>query len=169
MTNTNSSSNNTATNPITSAKFFRYNILNNTIEGSELNFKKAGDPTSAQFAELMEFKALQPSFTLAPIAPKVKKQTYAGLTCDLIREYVEIKGSEAQKAELVEMIDNDEAYPTIKSWFLDYFKCGFTVEKAKREIANRKLNARKAKVRTAVRVKTAKAAPAVEAPAVINF
>ena len=171
MTNTNSSSNTTATNTITSAKFFRYNILNNTIEGSELNFKKAGDPTSAQFAELMEFKALQPSFTLAPIAPKVKKQTYAGLTCDLIREYVKIKGSEAQKAELAEMIDNDETYPVIKSWFLDYFKCGFSVEKAKNMIAYHKLNERKAKVRTAVRVRTAKATPAavVEMPAVANF
>lgn len=171
MTNTNSSSNNTAINPITSAKFFRYNVLKNTIEGSELNFKKAGDPTSAQFAELMEFKALLPSFTLAPIAPKVKKQTYKGLNTDLIREYVEIKGSEAQKAELAEMIENEDVFATIKSWFLEDFKVGFSVEKAKREIAEHKLNARKAKVRTAVRVKTVKAAPAavVEMPAAANF
>ena len=82
---------------------------------------------------------------------------------------MEVFGNDAQKAELEKMVDDNEAYPVIKSWFLDYYKAGFTVEKAKREIANRKLNARKAKVRTAVRVKTAKAAPAVEAPAVINF
>lgn len=171
MTNTISSSNSTATTLITSAKFFRFNHFNNTIEGSELNFKKAGNPTSAQFAELMSFKAVEPSFKLAPIAPKVKKQTYAGLTCELITEYVELFGNEAQKAELAELIDDNEAYPAIKSWFLDYFKCGFTVEKAKREIANRKLNARKAKVRTAVRVKTVKAAPAavVEMPTAANF
>lgn len=166
MTNNNTTST-TATNPITSAKFFRYNILNNTIEGSELNFKKAGDPTSAQFAELMAFKALLPNFTLAPIAPKVKKQTYAGLNADLIAEYVEVFGNEAQKAELEKMINDNEAYPAIKSWFLDYFKVGFTVEKAKREIAHHKLNAKKKAVRKAVRVK---ATPAVvEMPAVSNF
>ena len=38
---------------ITSAKYFRFNLFNDTIEGSESNFKKAGNPTSAQYAELM--------------------------------------------------------------------------------------------------------------------
>ena len=157
---------------ISAPKFFRFNILNDTIEGSECNFKKAGDPTSAQYAELMEFKAIQPTFKFAPIAStkKVeKKQSYKGLNSDLIREYVEIKGTEAQKAELAEMIDNDEAFATIKSWFLDYYKCGFTVEKAKSEIAYRKLNARKHNIRLTVRAKAVKPAVEAEAPAVINF
>ena len=182
MTNNTNNTNTTATNPITSAKFFRFNHFNNTIEGSELNFKKAGNPTSDQFAELMSFKAVEPSFKLAPVAPKVKKQTYAGLNAALITEYVELFGNEAQKAELNQMVDANEAYPAIKSWFLDYFKCGFTVEKAKREIAHRKLNARKAVVRKAVRVKVAPAAviempgadeedtaSVIEMPAAANF
>ena len=97
-----------------------------------------------------------------------KKQSYKGLNSDLIREYVEIKGTEAQKAELAEMIDNDEVFATIKSWFLDYYKCGFSVEKAKNEIAYRKLNARKAKVRTAVRVKIAKATPPLWKPPLLS-
>ena len=165
MTNTNSSSNNTTR----TATYFTYDHFGKKIVGSELNFKKSGNPNNPQYAALMKAMADHPNYTFAPVAPKVKKQTYAGLTCDLIREYVEIKGSEAQKAELAEMIDNDETYPVIKSWFLDYFKCGFSVEKAKNMIAYPQLNERKAKVRTAVRVKTVKAAPAAEAPAVINF
>ena len=57
---------------ITSAKFFRYNMFNDTIEGSELNFKKAGNPTSAQYAELMLFKAVQPTFFWAAMGASLK-------------------------------------------------------------------------------------------------
>lgn len=39
--------------PITAPKFFRFNLFNDTIEGSEFNFKKASNPTSVQYAELM--------------------------------------------------------------------------------------------------------------------
>ena len=148
-------------------KFFRFNILNDTIEGSEFNFKKAGDPTSAQYAELMQLKVIQPSFKFAPIAStkKVeKKQTYKGLNFELMMDYVEFKGNEIQKAEFEEIVSSNATYPTIKSWFLDNFKVGFTVEKATREIAQHKLGERKAKVRAAVRVKPVKAAPAV-----VNF
>ncbi len=158
--------------PITAPKFFRFNLFNGTIEGSEFNFKKAGNPDSVQYAELMKFKAIQPTFKYAPIAStkKVeKKQTYAGLTSDLITEYVEVFGTDAQKAELTEMVDGNEAYPTIKSWFLDYFKVGFTVEKAKREIASKKLRAKKSKVRKVVKAKRVEAAPAAEGPQVVNF
>ena len=168
MTNTNSFSKNTVRS---AAAFFTFDHFNKKIVGSELNFKKSGVPGSAQYNALMAAMDAHPNYALSAVAPKKEKQTYAGLTCDLIREYVEIKGSEAQKAELAEMIGNDEAYPTIKSWFLDDFKVGFSVEKAKREITEHKLNARKAKVRTAVRVKTVKATPAavVEMPTAANF
>ena len=166
MTNTNSTSINTRS---TAAVYFTYDHFNKKIVGSELNFKKSSNPNNPQYAALMKAMADHPNYELSAIAPKIKKQTYAGLNSPLITEYVELFGNEAQKAELAEMIDNDEVFATIKSWFLDYFKCGFSVEKAKEKIAYHKLNARKAKVRTAVRVRTAKAAPAAEAPAVINF
>ena len=159
---------------ISAPKFFRFNILNDTIEGSEFNFKKAGDPTSEQYAELMQFKAIQPTFKFAPIAStkKVeKKQTYKGLSFELMMDYVEFKGNEVQKAEFQAIVDDDAAYPTIKSWFLDNFKRGFTVEKAKREIAEHKLNERKTKVRATVKVKMVKPSPAavVEMPTASNF
>ena len=85
-------------------------------------------------------------------------------------DYVEFKGNEIQKAEFEEIGSSNATYPTIKSWFLDNFKVGFTVEKAKREIAECRLSAKKAKVRTVVKAKVVKAAPAVvELPTASNF
>ena len=157
-------SNVNATTKSASATYFTYDHFNHKIIGSELNFKKSGIPGSAQYNALMTAMERHPNYSLSAVAPKVKKQTYAGLTCELMREYVKIKGTATQLEELDNLIDNNEAYPTIKSWFLDYFKCGFTVEKAKSVVAHHKLNARKAKVR----VKVAPAA-VVEMPAAANF
>ena len=165
MTNNTTSTNNTRT-----ATYFTYDHFNKKIVGSELNFKKSGNPNNPQYNALIDAMNAHPTYALSAIAPKVKKQTYAGLNFELMMDYVEYKGNETQKAEFAEIVDSNDSYPTIKSWFVENFKVGFSVEKAKREIAEYKLNARKAKVRTAVRVKTAKATPAtVEAPAVINF
>lgn len=165
MTNFNTTSNNTRT-----ATYFTFDHFGKKIVGSEQNFKMSGNPNKPQYAALLAAMEAHPTYTLSAVAPKVKKQTYAGLTCELMREYVEIKGNEAQKAELAEMIDNNEAYPTIKSWFLDYYKCGFTVEKAKEMIAYHKLNTRKHHIRLTVRAKAVKPATVeTEAPAVINF
>ena len=147
--------------------YFTFDHFGKKIVGSEQNFKMSGNPNKPQYAALLAAMEAHPNYELSAVAPKVKKQTYAGLTCDLMREYVQIKGTPAQLKELDNLIDNNEAYPTIKSWFLDYFKCGFTVEKAKREIARHKLKAKKVKVRKAVRVK---ATPSVlEMPNAQNF
>ena len=168
MTNTNTS--NATVRTTAAAAYFTFDHFNKKIVGTEQNFKKSGNSTTPQYASLMAAMELHPNYALSAIAPKVKKQTYKGLTTDLIREYIEIKGNEAQKAELAELIDNDEAHATIKSWFLDYFKCGFSVEKAKEMIAYHKLSARKSKVRATVKARLVKATPAVvEMPAVSNF
>ena len=152
---------------------FTFNHLNKTIVGSTLNFKRAGNPENPQYGALMAAIEKHPTYTLAPIPTKhkvEKKQTYKGLTAELITEYVEVAGNEAQKAELAQMIDDNENYPAIKSWFLEYFRVGFTVEKAKREIASRKLKAKKAIVHKAVKAKIAKANAVVsEFPDVANF
>ena len=153
-------------------KFFRFNLFNDTIEGSEFNFKKAGNPASEQYVELMKMKATQPTFKFAPIASakKVeKKQTYKGLDMTLMADYIRIAGTEQDKAEFTHMVEGKTAYPTIKSWFLEEFK-HFNVNQAKAQIAKHDLTARKAAVRTAVKVKTAKATPAVvEMPIASNF
>lgn len=161
------------TNEMSKTNCFTFNHLNKTIVGSALNFKRAGNPENPQYEALMAAIDMHPTYTLAPIPTKhkvEKKQTYKGLTAELITEYVEIIGNEAQKAELAQMIDDNENYPAIKSWFLEYFRVGFTVEKAKREIASRKLIAKKAIVHKAVKAKIAKANAVVsEFPDVANF
>lgn len=168
MTNTTSSS---STSTTKTAIYFTFDHFNKKIVGTEQNFKKSGISGTAQYNALMAAMSAHPNYELSAMAPKVKKQTYAGLNFDLMMDYVEFKGNEVQKAEFQAIVDDDAAYPTIKSWFLDNFKHGFTVEKAKREIAEHKLNERKTKVRATVKVKMVKPAPAavVEMPTASNF
>ena len=167
MTITTSSSTSTTKTAI----YFTFDHFNKKIVGTEQNFKKSGISGTAQYNALMAAMSAHPNYELSAMAPKVKKQTYAGLNFDLMMDYVEFKGNEVQKAEFQAIVDDDAAYPTIKSWFLDNFKRGFTVEKAKREIAEHKLNERKTKVRATVKVKMVKPAPAavVEMPTASNF
>ena len=173
MTSAAASTTNTAIDTSFTA-YFTFDHVGERIVGSEFNFKMSGNPTKPQYNALMAAKAMQPTYKFAPIAStkkKVdKKQTYAGLNFELMMDYVEVKGNEVQKAEFEQHVNDGDSYPTIKSWFLDNFKAGFTVEKAKREIAECRLNAKKAKVRTVVKAKVVKATPAVvELPSVSNF
>ena len=160
MFTSNASVKSASNNTISTPKFFRFNLFNDTIEGSEFNFKKAGDPTSAQYAELMQFKAIQPSFKFAPIAStkKVeKKQTYKGLDMGLMADYIRVFGNEQVKAEFNHMVEDKKiTYPTIKSWFLEEFK-HFNVNQAKTQIAKHELADRKATVRKVVKAKMVKA------------
>ena len=171
---TSSSSTNTRS---TVATYFTYDHFNHKIVGSELNFKKSGIPGSAQYNALMEAMGAHPTYSLAPIAPEFKKKTYKGLNFDLMMEYVAYIGNDIQKAEFEEIVNSNATYPTIKSWFLDYFKVGFTAEKAMREIeaakkkiAQAELKARKAKVRATVKATVKKAdSNVVEMPIAQNF
>jgi hypothetical protein len=161
MTNTTSSS---ITSTTKTATFFACDHIGKRIYGAEANFKKAETLDTPQYKALMTLMERHPSYDLDAIAPAFAKQSYKGLNFELMMDYVEFKGNEIQKAEFEEIVSSNATYPTIKSWFLDNFKVGFTVEKATREIAQHKLGERKAKVRAAVRVKPVKAAPAV-----VNF
>ena len=158
---------------ITSKKFaFTYDHVNKKIVGTDINFQKAGIPGSALEKELLARMEARPAygFTIIPTEKKPAKQSYKGLNFELMMDYVEFKGNEVQKAEFQAIVDDNASYPTIKSWFLDNFKAGFTVEKATREIAQHKLGERKAKVRATVKAKVVKAAPAVvELPTASNF
>lgn len=166
MTITTSSSTSTTKTAI----YFTFDHFNKKIVGTEQNFKKSGISGTAQYNALMAAMSAHPNYELSAMAPKVKKQTYAGLNFELMMDYVEAKGNEVQKAEFEQHVNDGDSYPTIKSWFLDNFKRGFTVEKAKREIAECRLSAKKEKVRTVVKAKVVKAAPAVvELPTASNF
>ena len=154
---------NTQKNFEMTATYFTFNHINKTIVGSEFNFKMSGNPTKPQYEALMTAMAMQPTYTLAPIAStkKVdKKQTYAGLTLALMADYIRIAATEQVKAEFNHMVeDKNTTYPTLKSWFLDEFK-HFNVNQAKAQIAKYDLTARKTAVRTAVKVKTVNASEA---------
>ena len=146
MTNTNSSSNNTRT-----AAYFTYDHFGKKIIGSELNFKKAGVPGSDQYNALMSAMDAHPNYTLFAVAPKKEKQTYAGLTIDLMEEYLNLvyegELADVARAKFAEMkakkLNKELAFATIKSWFLELFP-KFNVNKAKLEIRAKKLAKAKA-------------------------
>lgn len=165
MTNTNTTSK-------TSSKFaFTFDHVSKAIVGTDVNFQKAGIPGSKQEEELMARIETHPTYSFKVIETEKKpaKQTYAGLTRELMKEYISIQAEEKQAdlmAQLDKMIKDKMAYPTIKSWFLEEFK-GFSVSKAKTQIKNHKLVSAKAKVRLVKA--TPKAVPAKEQPKVVNF
>ena len=122
-------------------------VLTDWIEKNRSRFRRPDDMEK----ELNARVEARPDygFTVIPTEKKPAKQTYAGLTRELMKEYINIQAEE-KKADLMAQIDkmvaDKMAYPTIKSWFLDEFK-GFSVSKAQREIKNHKLISVKAKVR----------------------
>jgi len=156
----------------TSKKFaFTFDHVNQKIVGKDVDFQKAGIPGSKQEEELMARIEARPtySFMVLETEKKPAKQTYAGLTRDLMKEYISIQAGAKQAdlmAQFEKMVKDKTAYPTIKSWFLDEFE-GFTVSKAKTQIKNHKLASTKKKIRL---VKAApKAEPEKEQPKVVNF
>lgn len=147
-----------------SATFFACDHIGKRIYGSAANFKKAEIFGTAQYEALMVLMERHATYTLDAIAPEVQKQSYKGLNFELMMDYVEFKGSTVQKAEFEEIVNGNATFPVIKSWFVENFKAGFTVEKAKSEIAAAKrkiaqenLKATKANVRKVVRAKMVKA------------
>ena len=175
MTTTTSSS-----TTIKTTAFFACDHIGQRIYGAAANFKKAETLDTPQYKALMVLMERHPKYRLDAIAPAVTKQSYKGLNFDLMMDYVEIKGTALQKAEFEEIVNEDVSFPVIKSWFVENFKVGFTVEKAQREIAIAKnnakkkaaenaLKAKKASVRKVVKANMAKAAEVKASPAVINF
>ena len=127
----------------TAATFFSCDHIGKRIYGSAANFKKAEIFGTAQYEALMILMDRHSNYRLDAIAPEFVKQSYKGLNFELMMDYVEIKGNDFQKAEFEEIVNRNASYPTIKSWFVENFKIGFTVEKAKREIEIAKRNAKK--------------------------
>ena len=116
---------------------FTYDHINHKIVGTELNFRKSGIPGSAQDVELMARLAEHPNYTYLMI-PAKEKNSYKGLTCPLMAEYLEMTKQELLSATLKKMRDDGVGFPTIKSWFLELFP-HFNVSKAKREICDYRL------------------------------
>lgn len=155
---------NAAANKSATTNFFACDHIGKRIYGSAANFKKAEIFGTAQYEALMVLMERHATYTLDAIAPEVQKQSYKGLNFELMMDYVEFKGSAVQKAEFEEIVNRNSSFPVIKSWFVENFKAGFTVEKAKSEIAAAKrkiaqetLKATKSNVRKVVKAKMVKA------------
>ena len=137
----------------TSKKFaFTFDHVNKKIVGTDINFQKAGIPNSKEEQYLLACIAKQPTYTYHVIETEKKpaKQSYAGLTMELLESYLAIyKGelAEEMRAEFakmkVEKENKEITFPTIKSWFLDLFP-RFNVNKAKAVIKASKLETAKA-------------------------
>jgi hypothetical protein len=136
------------------AAYFTFDHIRKTIVGSEFNFKMSGNPTKPQYEALMTAKKMQPTYSLELIVSKMKvekKQSYEGLTMHLMEEYLNLvyEGELAEEAckqfaAMKAKKDQRElSYPTIKSWFLDLFP-KFNVNKAKKQISEKKLENKKA-------------------------
>ena len=171
MTNTTSSSitSTTIKTASTSKKFaFTYNHITKKIVGTDINFEKAGIPGSALEKELLARMAGQPTYTFEVIATEKKpeKRSYAGLTMELMEDYLAIWENEladAARAKFAEMKAKHEKkelrFSLIKSWFLELFP-KFDVKKAKKEIREKKFKDAKAPYKV---VKVSVAVPQISA------
>lgn len=165
MTNTTSS----FASATTSTKFaFTYDHVNQKIVGTDINFQKAGIPGSALEKELVARMEARPAygFTIIPTEKKPAKRSYAGLTMELMEEYLNIwenELAEEARSQFAKMKAKKEkkemTFGAIKSWFLDLFP-KFDVKKAKKEIREKKFKDAKAPYKV---VKVSVAVPQISA------
>lgn len=122
------------------ANFFRYDFVNNTIIGSKTAIKRASNPASAEYKELIMMKKAQPNFAVAEkdIKKNTVKRTYRGLTIEVMKAHIEAqKDAEAKMAEFEKV--RVMGYPLTKKWFLDNYKKSFTMKVIKKTAANAKV------------------------------
>ena len=122
------------------ARYFRFDFPNNAIVGSKTAIKKAGNPDSKEYEELMKLREIQPEFQV--VEKEVKKssgkQSYKGLNRNFVEAYISIQSNadtlNKQYMEAQEM----GTFSLVRKWFLTTFK-EFDMEEAKREIEEAKL------------------------------
>lgn len=139
--NENVMTNNEVTTP---APYFWYDHPGKKIVGKELNFRKSGNPNSAQDKALMCAKSKHPDYGYEIIKPEKEKKSYKGLKRELMYDYIDCFGSKEMMEQFQQMKKDGTAFATMKSWFLDLFP-KFNVEKAKRDITKYRLGNVKAK------------------------
>ncbi len=111
----------------------RINHFDKEILISKSFQKAAMNPTSKEYAELMEVMNNHPTYKLAQrvIKKNTQKETYAGLTYEYMRDYIILNSTPEEEtaavAEFDEMIhiskchSKAQRYPTIKKWFLEKY------------------------------------------------
>ena len=142
---------------------FVVDFAKKAIVGSQSAVKKAGRVGSKEYKMLMELLEKHPTFKVVAKEPNEKKNTYAGLTYDVMKEYINgLENSEEMMAEYesVKKMANGK-YPLVKKWFIDTFMKDKPVTVRKIKQTNTKVRISRAKTSakkpTLVSAQTAKA------------
>ncbi len=124
------------------SKYFKFDVINNTIIASAANIKKAGDPTSPQYKELCAMKKAQPSFSVAvkEIAKSKKKQTYKDLTMEAMETFILGQTNHTKAMEEFNALKAAASYPIVKSWFLSNYKDTYRKTENKKAMTKGKIN-----------------------------
>ena len=110
----------------------KINFNNNTIEITKAFAKKAANPTTEEFKELMELRKNLKGFEVvvkASAKKANKKNSLKGLTYDFMRQYIE-RHDDDNSSHMVEFnkitVKNDDTlatkkYGEVKKWFLEQY------------------------------------------------
>ncbi len=132
-------------------KDFRFNFEDETIVCSKKALRAASNPTSTEYKTLMKMKKLQPTFKVVAreIETNENKNSYKGLTLDLIQSYIETTNTkETLMAEFNEHKANG-GYPLVKKWWCENFK-HITVAQMNKAIDKKSRDGIKSKVKLTV-------------------
>ncbi len=100
---------------------FKYDFVKNTIVASKAALRKASDPASKEYKELMAMMERQPTFRVVEreIKKSSNKTTYKGLTTQVMRDYI---GSDDEKKKELDKALEIGGYPMAKQWFLSTYE-----------------------------------------------
>ena len=124
---------------------FVINFVDKTITGTKASFDKAGKGEGAIYEELAAKVAAHSDFELVVKEQKKRsnkaKQTYDGLTFDLMKKFIAIQPNSAslmngyEGAKKMAKEIGSSVYPFTKKWFLGQFK-DFNVAEARKAISD---------------------------------
>lgn len=124
---------------------FVINFVDKTIIGTKASFDKAGKGEGAIYEELAAKVAAHSDFELVVKEQKKRsnkaKQTYDGLTFDLMKKFIAIQPNSAslmngyEGAKKMAKEIGSSVYPFTKKWFLGQFK-DFNVAEARKAISD---------------------------------
>lgn len=123
------------------ARYFRFDFTENAIVGSKSAIKKAGNPASAEYKELVEMRGIQPTFKIAikDVKKSSGKRSYKGLNKDFVEAYISIQPDAEVLNKQYMAAKELGTFPLVRKWFLTTFK-EFDMDEAKEEIAKAKLS-----------------------------
>ncbi len=113
------------------AQNVKINFNSNTIEITKAFSKRASNPMTEEFKELMKLQKELPEFKVEvrKTSRKVKRDTLKGLNYDFMKQYIE-RHDDENNTNMVEFlkrtVKNDDnvktdSYGEVKKWFLEVY------------------------------------------------